>query len=128
VKDLIVSPSSLSYSDAVSALLTAIADRGLAVLGRVDHAAGARAAGLELAAEEVILFGNAVSGTPLMQRDPRVGIELPLRMLVWETADGTRLGYHDPRLLAHGYELAGHKETLERMSNLLAALAAAATG
>jgi uncharacterized protein (DUF302 family) len=63
-----------------------------------------------------------------MLSDPRVGIELPLRMLIWETAGGTFLGYRDPRLLARGYDLAGHEETLERMSNLLAALAAAASG
>ena len=72
--------------------------------------------GCRLAAEEVLLFGNALTGTPLMQSDARVGIELPLRMLVWEEGDGTRIGYRDPRALALDYELAGHEDTLERMS------------
>jgi len=124
----IVIPSSLGYAEVVARLEAAIAERGLAVLGRVDHAAGARAAGLELAPEEVILFGNAIAGTPLMESDPRVGVELPLRMLVWQDPDGTRLGYRDPRALSDAYELTGLEETLERMHLLLAALAAAAAG
>ena len=115
--------SALGYTDAVSRLLAAIEERGLTVLGRIDHAAGARQAGLELAGEEVLLFGSATTGTPLMQSDARVGIELPLRLLVWEDADGTRIGYRDPRRLSAQYELAGHEDTLERMNELLAELA-----
>jgi uncharacterized protein (DUF302 family) len=94
---VVVIPSSLSYEAAVVRLIAAIEERGLAVLARVDHAAGARAAGLELASEEVVFFGNPTAGTPLMQSDPRVGIELPLRMLVWQDQDGTRFAYRDPR-------------------------------
>jgi len=63
-----------------------------------------------------------------MASDARVGIELPSRVLVWQEADGTRLGYRDPRALSEAYDLAGHEETLERMSSLLAALVAAAAG
>jgi uncharacterized protein (DUF302 family) len=125
---LTVVPSSSGHAEVVARLEEAIGQHGLAVLARIDHAAGARAAGLELAPEEVIFFGNARAGTPLMESDPRVGIELPLRMLVWQDADGTRLGYRDPRALAEAYDLAGHEETLQRMSALLAALAAAAAG
>lgn len=123
---VVVTSSSRTYDEVVARLLAAIEQRGLAMLGRVDHAAGARAAGLQLAGEEVLLFGNALTGTPLMQSDARVGIELPLRMLVWEEGDGTRIGYRDPRALAREYELAGHEDTLEGMSTLLAALAQAA--
>jgi uncharacterized protein (DUF302 family) len=128
VSGLVVVPSSSSHAEAVERLITAVQEHGLAVLARVDHAAGARAAGLELAGEEVVLFGNATAGTPLMQSDPRVGIDLPLRMLVWEGPDGTRLAYHDPRELAQAYDLAGREQVLERMNDLLAALAAAAAG
>ena len=69
-------------------LITAITSRGLTVFARVDHAAAAREAGMELAAEELVVFGNPRAGTPLMQSDPRIGIELPLRMLVWEDGVG----------------------------------------
>jgi uncharacterized protein (DUF302 family) len=123
---IIVIPASLSYSEAMSRLLAAIESRGLEVFARIDHAAGARAAGLELPNEEVVIFGNPVAGTPLMRRDPRVGIELPLRMLVWQDPDGARLAYSDPRDLAGVYDLAGNEQTLDRMCQQLADLAAAA--
>ena len=63
----------------MAALLAAIEGRGLTVLARIDYAGGARAIGLELADEEVVVFGNPRAGTPLMAADPRGGIELPLR-------------------------------------------------
>jgi uncharacterized protein (DUF302 family) len=128
MSDMVVIPSSLSYGELIAGLLAAIEARGLEVFARIDHAAGARAAGLELADEEVVIFGSPLAGTPLMGSDPRVGIELPLRMLVWQNADGVRVGYRDPHELAALYDLAGHEQTLDGMSQLLSALAAAAAG
>jgi uncharacterized protein (DUF302 family) len=63
-----------------------------------------------------------------LQADPRVGIELPLRMLIWRDPDGTHVGYLDPRELAHPYALDGHQQTLERQTAMLTKLAAAAAG
>jgi len=125
---LTVVRSSLSYADAVVRLVEAVEQHGLALLARVDHAAGARAVGLDLPSEEVLFFGNAAAGTPLMQSDPRVGLDLPLHMLIWQDADGTRLAYHDPRGLSESYNLAGGAATLEKMNALLGQLAAAAAG
>jgi uncharacterized protein (DUF302 family) len=76
----------------------------------------------------LLIFGNAHVGTPLMQADPRVGIELPLRMLIWQDPDGTHVGYLDARELADRYALDGHEQTLERQTAVLAKLAAAAAG
>jgi uncharacterized protein (DUF302 family) len=78
--------------------------------------------------EEVILFGNPRAGTGLMQADPRVGIELPLRVLVWSHTDAVYLGYRDPRELAESYDVDALATTLETMAALLADLAAQATG
>jgi uncharacterized protein (DUF302 family) len=112
----------------MSRLIEAITGRGLTVFGQIDHAAAASEAGLELAAEQVVLFGNPRAGTPLMQSDPRIGVELPLRMLAWEDPAGTLLGYNDPLDMAARYDVEHHRATLEMMSALLAALAADATG
>ncbi len=101
---------------------------GLTVFARIDHAAGARKADVELQANVLLIFGNPSVGTPLMAADPRVGIELPLRMLIWQDPDGTHIGYLDPRELAERYALDGHQETLERQAAVLAKLAAAASG
>jgi uncharacterized protein (DUF302 family) len=61
---------------------------GMDVFARIDHAAGAAKAGLTLAPTEVIIFGNVRGGTPLMQSVRTVGIDLPLKALVWQDASG----------------------------------------
>jgi len=108
--------------------MDAIERRGLTVFARIDHAAGARAAGLALDDELLVLFGSPISGTPLMQSDRRIGIELPLRMLVWREGDDVLVGYRDPRELAVAYDVAALEATLEKMAALLGELAAEAAG
>ena len=125
---MIVMRSAAGYSETTSSLVEAIEAHGLTVFARIDHAAGAREAGLELPDEQVILFGNPLSGTPLMQSDPRVGIELPLRMLVWREADDVLLGYRDPRELGGVYDVSEQLPTLEKMAELLHEVAAEAAG
>jgi uncharacterized protein (DUF302 family) len=123
---MIVRRSSLGYLETMGSLIEAIERRGLTLFARIDHAAGAREVGMELADEEVVLFGNPRGGTPLMQSDPRVGIELPLRMLVWREGGDVQLAYHDPRELEGAYDLAEVGATLEQMAKLLDELAAEA--
>ena len=109
-------------------LREALDGHGLQLFARIDHAAGARKADVELEPDVLLIFGNPSVGTPLMQADPRVGIELPLRMLIWQSHNGTHVGYLDPHELAGRYALDGHQQTLERQSGVLTELAAAAAG
>ena len=109
-------------------LRDALDEHGLQLFARIDHAAGARKADVELEPDVLLIFGNTSVGTPLMQADPRVGIELPLRMLIWQDPNGTRIGYLDPRELADRYALDGHEQTLERQAAVLTKLAAASAG
>jgi uncharacterized protein (DUF302 family) len=111
------------YADTLARLLDAIGRRGLTVFAQIDHAAAAREADMSLAPEIVVVFGNPRSGTPLMQNDPRVGIELPLRVLVWDGGGVTMIGYNDPRDLSRAYDVGEHGATLEAMAALLADLA-----
>ena len=79
--------------------------RGLTVFGRIDHAAGAAKIGKTLRPTEVLIFGNPHGGTPFIECAQSVGIDLPLKALVWEDAQGqVWLGYNDPAFLAqrHG--------------------------
>jgi uncharacterized protein (DUF302 family) len=124
--DVIVTRSASGYAATAERLIEAIDDKGLTVFARIDHAAAAREAGMELAAEEVVLFGSPRAGTPLMQTDPRVGVELPLRILIWESGEGAMLGHRDPRELSREYDLEPHDQTLERMAALLDELVNAA--
>lgn len=104
--------------------------RHLTAFAIVDHAAGAAAAGLSLLPTELLIFGSAVAGTPLMQAVQTIGLDLPLKVLVWQDETGrTHLGYNDPKWLARRHHLGGETAaTINAMSALLAALAANATG
>ena len=76
--------------------------KGMTVFARIDHAARAAEAGLPLRPTELLIFGNAKAGTPLMQANQAIGIDLPLKALVFEDAAGkVWLSYNDPRWLAH---------------------------
>ena len=126
---MVIKRSASGYGETVVRLTRAIESRGLTVFTRIDHAVAAREAGLDPADEQVVLFGNPRAGTPLMQSDPRIGIELPLRMLVWADADGVLLGYRDPRELRSAYNIAAeHHPNLEQMATLVGELADEAAG
>jgi uncharacterized protein (DUF302 family) len=85
--------------------------KGMMVFARVDHAAGAMGVGLSLRPTEVLIFGNAKAGTPLMQSVQTIGIDLPLKALVWQDTSGnTWLSYNDPAWLAHRHGLSGETE------------------
>jgi uncharacterized protein (DUF302 family) len=97
--------SSFGAAETVDRLVGEIAKRGLTLFARIDHAAGAAEVGLPLRPTVLLIFGNAKGGTPLMQVDQTVGIDLPLKALVWDDADGkTWLSYNEPRWIAarHG--------------------------
>ena len=120
---MVVKRSASGYVETTGSLIEAVERRGLTVFARIDHAAAARKVGLELADEEVVLFGSPRSGTPLMLSDRRVGIELPLRMLVWREGEDVLVAYRDPRELGSTYDVASHQPTLEQMATLLDELA-----
>jgi uncharacterized protein (DUF302 family) len=129
MRRLVTKRSAHGYGETVGRVIDAIESRGLTLFARIDHAAGAREAGLELADEQVVLFGNPRAGTPLMQSDARIGVELPLRILIWADASGVLIGYLDPHGLSGPYDIADEQQPiLEQMTTLLAQLADEAAG
>jgi uncharacterized protein (DUF302 family) len=104
--------------------------KGLTVFAHVDHAAGAAAAGLPLRPTDLLIFGNAKGGTPLMQSAQTIGIDLPLKMLVWQDAAGaTWLSYNDLSWLAKRHGLSTAVEaTVSALTTAIDAVAKAATG
>jgi uncharacterized protein (DUF302 family) len=103
--------------------------KGMTVFARIDHAAGAAAVGLSLRPTELLIFGNAKGGTPLMQSMQTIGIDLPLKALVWQDASrNTWLSYNDPSWLAKRHGLGPEIEAaVAAMAAVLAAVAKAAT-
>lgn len=93
--------SARSAKDTMSRLEDLVKQRGLTVFARIDHAAGAARIGKTLRPTELLIFGNPQGGTPFMECAQTVGIDLPLKALVWEDAAGqVWLGYNDPAFLA----------------------------
>lgn len=106
---LITIRSSHGPKETMDRLEADLKGKGLTVFAHVDHAAGATAVGLSLDPTDLLIFGNAKGGTPLMQAVQTIGIDLPLKVLVWQDAAGlTWLSYNDPhwnrRRRRHGRE------------------------
>ena len=81
----------------MDALQAAVEGAGATVFARVDHAGGAKSVGMDLADSQLLIFGNPELGTPAMQGNPLAGLYLPLKVLVYEAADGrVWLAYEDP--------------------------------
>lgn len=118
--------SPYSAKDTMNRLEEIVKQRGLNVFARIDHAAGAAKIGKSLRPTEVIIFGNPQGGTPFMECAQSVGIDLPLKALVWEDASSQIwLGYNDPAYLGqrHGVPQCA---VIEDLRKALAGIAEAA--
>jgi uncharacterized protein (DUF302 family) len=121
---LIVLPCPCPPKEAMDRVAVSVAAHGMTVFARIDHAAGAATAGMNLRPAEVLIFGNPKGGTPLMQVAQTLGIDLPLKVLVWQDEGGkTWIGYNDPRWLARRHGVTGHEQLLDAMTKALEAVA-----
>ncbi len=103
---LIAVKSPLDAKSTMDRLENLAKQRGLNVFARIDHAAGAAKIGKTLRPTEVLIFGNPQGGTPFMECAQTVGIDLPLKALVWEDSSGqVWLGYNDAAYLAKRHEV-----------------------
>jgi uncharacterized protein (DUF302 family) len=123
-------PSSFGPKETVDRLEAEIMARGMAVFARIDHAAGAANVGLPLRPTELLIFGSAKAGTPLIQSNQTIGIDLPLKALVWEDADGkTWVSYNSPGWLAKRHGLGvGRNRRADTIAATLSAVVEKATG
>jgi uncharacterized protein (DUF302 family) len=129
IQGLITIQSSFGPRETMYKLEAAVKAKGMTVFAHIDHAAGATEAGLALRPTEVLVFGNAKGGTPLMQAIQMIGVDLPLKALVWQDAAGdTWLSYSDRNWLATRFGL-GHEGQgpVSAMAAALDAVARAAT-
>ena len=129
VTGLITIRSSNGPEETMNRFEAEVRGRGMTVFAHIDHAAGAAAAGLSLRPTEMLIFGNATAGTPLMEATQTIGIDLPLKVLVWRDENGaTWLSYNDPVWLAERHGIMPESaDTLRQMSAALTNLAAIAT-
>ena len=113
-------PSSFGPQETMDRLEAEIKAHNMGVFSRINHAALAAEAGLTLQPTEVILFGNPRGGTPLMQAGQTIGIDLPLKALVWQDASGkTWLSYNEPEWLARRHGVTGVERPIAAMRSAL---------
>ena len=126
---LITLRSSFGPEETMKRLEVEVRAKGMTVFARIDHAAGAAAVALQLRPTDLLIFGAARGGTPLMQSVQTIGIDLPLKALVWQDEAGVAfLSYNDPAYLAQRHGLGeAAKPIVEAMSGALKAIAAQAT-
>ena len=124
---LIVKQSPYSVADTLDRLEKLLKAKGVVIFARIDHAAGAKKAGMELRPTQVMLFGNPKIGTPLMMANQRIGLDLPLKVIVWQDADGTtQLAYLDPAKLQARYAITGKDKSFETIAGVLGKMTDAA--
>jgi uncharacterized protein (DUF302 family) len=101
--DLACNRSVVETVDRLESLLKA---KGIKVFSRIDQAAEAKAVGLTMRPTVLLIFGDPKGGTPLMNRYPSLAMDLPLKALVWESADGrVWLSYNSPEFLLERHGL-----------------------
>jgi uncharacterized protein (DUF302 family) len=127
---LVTKTSLHDFATTLARLTAALEAKGVTIFARIDHAAGAASVGLTLRPTTVVIFGNPAAGTPLMQLAQTAGIDLPLKALIWQGADGkVHLSYNDPAWIAARHGVGAESATaIGALSAALAALAAQATG
>jgi uncharacterized protein (DUF302 family) len=120
--------SSNTVTTTIDKLETALKSNGMTIFKRIDHAAGARQAGLKLRETELLIFGNPEVGTPLMLCSQTMALELPQKALAYKDVDGhVWLAYNDPAYLARRHGIQQCEEPLQKVTNALARFARIAT-
>lgn len=125
---MIVVASPHSVEGTLDKLAVVLESKGMKIMARVDHSAGAASVDLELRPTQLMIFGNPKAGTPLMQCSQSLAIDLPQKMLAWEDEAGkVWLGYNDPMFIKARHSTEGCDAAFEKVSGALANFAKAAT-
>jgi uncharacterized protein (DUF302 family) len=118
--------SAYDVATTIDRLADLVAKKGMTVFARIDFSADAKAAGLSLPPEQLLVFGNPKAGTPLLQSSPSVGLDLPLKVLAYQDGDGvTHVLLNDPAYIVTRHDVA---RELEKNIAGAATLAATAAG
>ena len=126
-KGLVTMQSNHSVQDTADKLVSVIESKGMKVFARVDHQKNAQGADLTLRPTQVIMFGNPKAGTPLMNCEQTVAIDLPQKILISEDADqNVWLSYNNPEYLKTRHNIEGCDTVIGNISKALNAVSTAA--
>ena len=125
--ELLTKESAHSVQETMDRFESIVKEKGMTVFARVDHAKNAESVGMEMPDSQLLIFGNPKGGTVLMQQDMQVGVELPLKVLVYSNDEGkTLVVYENPLALSERYKLA-NTAVLEKVAGGLDKLTTAAS-
>ncbi len=125
---LLSSKSAYNVGETLDRFEAAAREKGMTVFARVDHSAGAAKVEQRLRPTELLIFGNPKAGTPLMQSSQTLGIDLPMKALAWQDAQGqVWLSYNDPAYLVRRHAVTDRDPLVEKMRAVLGELSDAAT-
>ena len=109
--DIVVKESSCSVDETVANIKSIVRAKGMGVFALINHQGNAKAVNMKLNESKMIVFGKAELGTSLMQQDMTVGLDLPLRVLVYKDSDGkVKMAYRDGSWLANKHILNAPKK------------------
>lgn len=119
---LVTKTSVSDFASTEARLKAALEKRGLSLFAVVDHGAGAEKAGLELGASKLYIFGNPKAGTLLMQANPQMGLELPLKALVYEEGGEVKVSVSDIRAITSARGVTEPAQVITNVGNALSGI------
>ena len=114
-------PSATDFDATVANISATLESKGMTIFTIIDHQEAAKQAGLDMQPAKVIIFGNPKAGTPLMQKDPRLALQLPMKILVTQTQDGVQVIYTPAARVIEGSDLRAEDiaDNLAKMEKLI---------
>lgn len=126
---LVSKKSGVGVGETLDRLEAVLEKKGITIFSRVSHTAGAADAGVELRPTELLIFGNPKLGSHFFTSRQTAGIDLPMKALAWEDADGqVWLTYNDPQYIADRHGISDREEIVKKMSSALDKMTNAAIG
>lgn len=125
---IVVTRSAHDVNETINRLEAALRAKGVTVFARIDHAGNAQRVGVALRPVQLLIFGNPKLGSPLLESNPMVGLDLPMKALAWEDTDGkVWLGYTAAATIAERYRIEDRAAVIDKMTGALKNFTAAAT-
>ncbi|MCH4821830.1 DUF302 domain-containing protein [Gramella lutea] len=127
---IIMKESDMAFEETYHTLKNTLTQNpAISIMAEVDHQKNAKASGLDLRPTRLIIFGNPKMGTPMMQENQSIAIDLPQKILVWENSEGdVFVSYNNPYFIAERHSIENNAEVLEKISEALDKLTNIATG
>lgn len=125
VDGLVVQKSPYSVSESLDRMTALLDKKGIKVMARVPHSQAAAGVGITMQPTELLIFGNPKLGSPLMQSQPTTAIDLPMKLVAWQDAEGqVWIAYNDPAWIAKRHGITDRDAVIAKMSGALKGLSA----